>query len=128
MSIRLLAEKDLATVLEDAKFGFGWAITLTDPSGHSDESLVGQSNDISQVIDPETGQLVSGRAAHVTLRISSLTAAGFSDLPRSVSGNSLPWVVKFQDINGNDHTFRVRQSDPDRALGVVRLTLEAYAQ
>lgn len=125
MSLRTLAEQDLGAILEDSAYGFGWSITLTDPDGLTD-TLTGFSDDISQVIDPDTGQLVSGRLASVALRISSLIAAGFT-LPRNVSDNTLkPWVVTFNDINGTAHTFKVRQSDPDRALGMVVCILEGY--
>lgn len=126
MGLRELAEKDLGAILEDSTFGFGWPITLTDPSGLTDPNLVGFSDDISQMIDPDTGQLVSGRLASVALRISSLLAAGFA-LPRGVAEQtSKPWVVTFNDINGISHTFKVRDGDPDRALGIVVCILESY--
>lgn len=125
MNIRALAERDLVATLEDSANGFGWPITLTDPSGQTG-AFIGRASDISQVIDPDTGQLVSGRLASITLRISALIAAGFA-LPRNIPDSALkPWVVAFNDINGNPHTFKVRQSDPDRALGVVTCILEAY--
>lgn len=126
MGIRELAEQDLGAILEDSAYGFGWSITLTDPAGLTDPNLIGFSDDISQVIDPDTGQLVSGRLASVALRISSLLTAGFT-LPRSVADqSSKPWVVTFNDINGTSHTFKVRQADPDRALGLIVCILEGY--
>jgi len=87
---------------------------------------VGFSDDIAQSIDPDTGELVSGRLASVALRISTLHAAGFS-LPRGVADTSKkPWVVKFNDINGRPHVFIVRQANPDRAAGLVVCILEGY--
>lgn len=125
MSLRQIAEADLAITLEDAVTGFGWAINVTDPAGNSAD-LTGQSNDIAQVIDPDTGQAVSGRLASVALRIASLTAAGLG-LPEGVADRaSKPWLVRFDDINGNAHTFKVQQSNPDRGLGVVSCVLERY--
>jgi hypothetical protein len=127
MGIRAIAEADLATTLEDAAEGFGWPITVTDPSETS-EVLNGQSNDIAAEIDPETGQLVSGRVASVALRISSLAAVGLG-IPEGISDQTKkPWIIKFQDINGNDHTFKVQQSNPDRALGIVTCLLETYQE
>lgn len=127
MGLRELAEQDLGAVLEDGAYGFGWPITLTNPAGLVDSTLVGFSNDISQVIDPDTGQAVSGRAASVVLRLSSLTAAGF-DIPRGIADQtSKPWIVTFNDIGGTSHTFKVSKADPDRALGVVSCMLEVYA-
>lgn len=125
MGLREQAEADLGGILEDKNRGFGWAITVTDPDGNYAD-LVGFSDDISQLIDPETGQVVSGRLASVVLRISSLTADGLG-LPVGISDASLkPWVVVFDDIGGTSHTFKVQQSNPDRALGVVSCILETH--
>lgn len=121
MSLRTMAESDLSFILEDQLGGFGWSITLTSPSGVVSD-VVGFSNDISQVIDPNTGQLVSGRCASVTLRMSSLTT-----VPVGISNtSSKPWLVRFNDINGRVHNFKIIKSNPDRALGVVTCILEAY--
>ena len=126
MNLRETAEADLAIVLEDDVTGFGWPITVADPTGKA-ESLVGSSGDIAQAIDPDTGQAVSGRLAMVTLRISSLVAAGFTDLPKGISSTtSKPWLITFDDINGNSFTFKVQQSNPDRTLGVVKCILELH--
>lgn len=125
MGLRATAEADLAFILEDADTGFGWSISVTNPAGATAD-LTGFSNDIAQLIDPDTGQAVSGRLASAVLRVSSLTAAGL-DLPVGIADSaSKPWLVAFNDINGNAHTFKVAQSNPDRALGIVSLILEAY--
>lgn len=125
MSLRELAESDLGIILEDSVTGFGWPIKITDPSNTS-AVLTGFSDDISQIIDPDTGQAVSGRLASVALRISSLMAAGLG-LPRGVADSgSKPWIITFDDISGNAYTFKVAQSNPDRALGVVTCLLELY--
>ena len=125
MSLRQVAEADLASILEDSVDGFGWPITVTDP-GQNSANLVGFSNDIAQLIDPETGQAVSGRVASVSLRISSLTAAGLG-LPQGIAdAKNKPWVVQFDDINGNAYKFKVSQSNPDRAIGIVTCLLELY--
>lgn len=151
MSLRQLAESDLSVILEDDVYGFGWSIVLTNPSGVS-IPLTGFSNDIAQVIDPETGQAVSGRSASCALRMSSITAGG--DLvtecnealaqcnePQMEAGNvafgfpqgiadsdSKPWIVTFLDINSSPHRFKVIQSNPDRTLGVLSCLLGLYEQ
>lgn len=126
MGLRELAEQDLGAILEDDATGFGWPVTLTDPAG-TVLSLVGFSDDISLAIDPDTGQLVSGRLASVALRTSTLYAAGLS-LPRGVQDTTgRPWVVTFDDINGQPYTFMVRTSSPDRTLGLVVCILENYS-
>ena len=128
MNLRLQAELDLATTLEDNTSGFGWPIAVTDPTGFSNpETIYGMSNDIGLLIDPDTGTAISGRFASVTLRISTLVAAGFSSLPRAISDPaSKPWLMSFDDINGNNHVFKVKSSMPDRGLGILSVTLEAY--
>ena len=126
MNLRQQAEADLGFILEDSATGFGWPITVTDPNGTS-SPLTGSSNDISQVVDPETGQVVSGRSASVALRVASLFEAGFNSLPVGIADrSSKPWLIAFNDINGNAHTFKVIQSNPDRTLGLVTCILEAY--
>lgn len=125
MSLRSIAENDLGAILEDGVMGFGWAIQITDPSGLS-IPLTGFSDDISQIIDPDTGEAVSGRLVSVALRISSLTTAGLA-LPVGIADSaSKPWIIEFNDINGNPFKFKVSQSNPDRALGLVTCLLELY--
>jgi hypothetical protein len=128
MNLRALAEQDLGSIVEDSATGFGWPITLTDPSGFtSSGTLTGLSDDIAQVIDPDTGQAVSGRLASIALRISTLYAQGYT-LPQGIADASVkPWLVEFDDINGLPYKFKVQQSNPDRALGVVTCVLETYS-
>lgn len=124
MNIATLAEGHLEHILENPD-GFGWVITITPPVGVP-KQLVGSSGDVAQLVDLETGLVVSGRLAHVTLRISSLTTAGLA-IPEGIMDTaSKPWVVEFNDINGSAHKFKVMQSNPDRKLGVVRLVLEVH--
>ena len=125
MGLREVAEQDLGAILEDSTMGFGWDIQVTDPSGLS-VPLTGFSDDISQIIDPDTGEAVSGRLVSVALRISSLTAGGLT-LPVGIADSAIkPWVIEFDDINGNPFKFKVAQSNPDRALGLVTCLLELY--
>lgn len=125
MSLRQLAERDLGVILEDGVTGFGWPITVTDPDG-TVAAMTGSSNDISQVIDPETGTMVNGRSASVVLRISSLAARGLG-LPRGIADTGRkPWLIGFNDIGGAPYIFKVSTASPDRAAGVILCMLEAY--
>jgi hypothetical protein len=125
MSLRTLAESDLRTILNDQTNGFGWSIDVTDPS-ETTQTLSGLSNDVTQAIDPETGQIISSRLVTVSISIQDLIDVGFA-LPRNISDGSLkPWIVTFNDIVGTSHTFKVKESNPDRALGIVVLILERY--
>ena len=125
MGIRVTAKADVKAILNDGVHGFGWPITITDPDG-TEIDLTGFSNDVAEVIDPDTGVAVSGRIASVALVISDITDAGL-DLPEDISdATKKPWLVEFDDINGNSFTFKVQQSNPDRALGIITCVLEFY--
>ena len=126
MGLRTDAENDLEFILQDKVHGFGFDITVTDTS-ETVAQFIGFSNDISQVIDPDTGQIVSGRLASVAIRMTALNTA-FSDvLPVGIAdAASKPWVVEFLDIAGFAHKFKVIKSNPDRALGIVTLLLDTY--
>lgn len=126
MGLREQAETDLAFILEGDESGFRWAISITDPAGVTVPDLFGFSDDIAQVIDPDTGQPVSGRLASVALRIGLLITNGLALPYGVVDASKKPWLVGFDDINGNPYTFKVIQSNPDRALGLLTCILEAY--
>lgn len=126
MNLRDTAEADLAGILEDSVTGFGYPISVTSPDRVT-ASLTGFSNDISFSIDPDTGLAVSSRTASVALRISSLIAAGFVTLPEAIQDSTLkPWLIQFNDVNGNPFTFKVQRGNPDRGLGIITCTLEIY--
>ena len=128
MGIREVAEADLAYILEDKVSGWGADVVLTSPGAVVYPAFVGFSTDISQAIDPQTGELVSGRTASVSLRISSLLTAGLTELPRAMAKTTeKPWLVTFLDLQGASYTFKVAQSRPDRAAGLLVCILEAYA-
>jgi hypothetical protein len=125
MGLRDVAEADLAVILEDDECGFGWSINLTDPQGTS-EDFTGFSGNISAAIDPETGVPISGQLAHFSLRLSSIIGAGL-EVPRGEASETVkPWLAKFDDIDGVNHTYKVKFSDPDYTLGIVVGVLEVY--
>lgn len=126
MSLRQLAESDLAHILEDGATGFGWQIVVTAPSG-AVAPVTGFSTDIGQVIDADTGQVVSGRLVTVAIRISTLLSFAGMGLPRGIADESeKPWLIDFADINGKPYKFKVASTMPDRTLGMVVCVLEIY--
>lgn len=125
MGLRDTAAADNRIILNDSAFGFGYPITVTDPT-ETDTAFTGFSNDISQVIDPDTGVAVSGRLATVAINIQDILDAGLT-LPESIAdSSSKPWIITFNDINGVSQAFKVAQSNPDRAIGMLVCTLEFY--
>ena len=127
MNLRQLACQDALAILEDTDSGFGWPIVVTDPNGAT-YSLTGFSQDIGLVVDPETGQAVSGRLASVALPMARIEASGLK-LPREIpQSTSKPWLITFDDILGKPRTFKVRETMPDRTIGVIVCILEFYGQ
>ena len=129
MGLRELAARDLARISGDRDTGFGWEIVLTDPAGYtSPEPLIGLSQDIAQLIDPETGQPVSGRLASASIAMSAIVDGGYSSLPKGIADGAMkPWRVSFLDIAGDGpYEFKVVESNPDRTAGNLVLLLEAY--
>jgi hypothetical protein len=123
MGVREQAEADLAVTLE-APGDFGVPIVLRDPTGFDcgGQPIYGQSGDIGLLIDPDTGLAVTGRSAHVAVRISTLTHAGYTTLPRAIpDAGSSPWLVTF-----SGQTFKVKEARPDRTLGIVTMIVEFW--
>jgi len=118
--LREIAEADLSATLEDSEMGWGVSMTITNPVGRK-EDVVGQSGDIHFLIDPDTGQAVSGRVAHVSLRLATLADLGLG-VPEAIADDAGdPWVITFQEQN-----FIVEEARPDRTLGIITILLEAY--
>lgn len=125
MNLRLQANADIEAILADSAGGFGWPITVTGPDGRSGQ-LIGFSADIGHVLDFETGALVEGRHASVTLSIAQL-ARQMLGIPKAIADeNSLPWRVGFRDLADRLWTFKVVTSKPDRTVGIVVCELRAY--
>lgn len=130
MGLREQAAVDLRTILNDED-GFAWEIAITNPDGVCD-TVRGFSTDIAETIDPDTGMAVSGRLVSVALSIRDLEELECYEtfgLPQGIADTTIkPWVVVFKDILGKEHTFKVQESHPDRALGIVTCMLEVYDQ
>ncbi len=126
MNLLQIAQDDKSFTLNDNLFGFGSTIKLTDPDLFSAD-VIGRSNDISFAIDPNTGQTVSGRSATVAIDLNELEEKGFSSIPEYESDKTKkPWIIEFDDTQGNTHIFTVLEANPDRTLGIVLCTLQLY--
>ena len=126
MSLRAQAALDVRSVLEDLD-GFACSITVTDPWGTS-AVLTGLAQDISRTIDPDTGLLVAGRLASVTLPLVALFEAGLEE-PRGVAESTeLPWRVKFADVQGTVRAFKIARTSPDHEAGIIVCELEGLEE
>jgi hypothetical protein len=124
--VGLLAQAavDARAFLQDVDGGFAQPITVWDPFGNKLE-LKGFANRIGQQIDPQTGVMVSADIVTVALPIASFPSGkepvGVSDPA------SRPWVVAFTDVAGHSEKFKVRETIPDRTLGVIVCVLEQWS-
>lgn len=122
---------DLSEILNDEDTG-GVACTITGPAGDSLPFNV-QSADIHMAIDVGTGEIITGRQAHVTVIASELVTAGWwnnadssNDIHAESDTDKKPWLVTVY-TNGKPGTFKVIKTLPS-GLGRITLRLEAYAQ
>lgn len=120
MSLRDVATIDLNAIMS---MDFGWSVSVVDPSG-TVANIKGFTSDIAETIDPNTGQVVSGRLATVALPLKALADADLGIPVGIVDVDVKPWRIIFEDTAGTIYTFKVVGSHPDRALGLVTCELE----
>lgn len=95
---------------------FGEPVTLVDPAG-TRVDVVGFFNDIGKLIDPDTGQDVSGRLKSVVISTMDL-----GEIPRGLMGTTTPpWRVEIAGI-----PYKIFRTMPDRGMECVILLLEVY--
>ena len=124
MSLVDLAASDFESIARNTN-EWGRSIILQNPSGET-VKITGITGDISEVVDPDTGQLVQGRRVHIRIPLSDLTVAGFQ-IPENIPDTGeKPWLVRFFDTQKVEYLFRVVQPLPDRTLGSITLILEVY--
>jgi hypothetical protein len=122
VSLADIASADLANILNSD----GGCVTLQSPDGRV-AAFRANTQDISHAIDPQTGMLVSGRTCSVALTQRDLRTVNME--PIAVSDNKVnkPWVVRFAETaSGKEHTFKVKETKPDRTIGALILILETY--
>lgn len=127
MNLNEQAAVDLKSIVEDTTGGFGWPVTVTDPDGQTAD-LAAYTTDVMESIDVQTGTPVVGRFAHAMIPIASLREAGLGVPVGVADGSSKPWVVTFNDVQGNAYRFKVSEAMQDRKIGAVVCVLEAYKQ
>lgn len=125
MGLREIAQADARAFLNDTQCGAGIAMTVTAPSDLSG-TVNGWANDIAALIDPDTGQAVSGRMITVSFHVLDLQAVGLT-LPHGVHDKDVkPWRVSYTDEFGTTFNMVVVESEPDRTLGFVNCSMELH--
>lgn len=118
-----IAAADNADIVQDADGGFARPVTLQSPSGQT-ATLNALCNDIANTIDPETGAVVSGRYATVTLSWAGLQKADIG-VPVAIT-KGRPWRVSFRGANGELKTYAVNEVPADD-LGTITCRLKHLA-
>ncbi len=111
--------------MRDSVAGNAWPVTVTNPAG-TELDLEGFTQDIGRNIDPETGQIISGRLVTVALPMAPLEYENFG-IPTGVQDpNGKPWLIEFDNMNGVHSVYKVKHADPDHTIGSVVCFLENY--
>ena len=109
--LRREALEDLATTIQEE---FGKTIKITRPDGSDFKDFIGNSNDISIMLDPDTGLMITGRTAQAVFILKEILDH-FGELPDKL------WKVEFLEISPN--SFSVKDVRPDAAQGVLILVI-----
>ena len=114
MSVRDLAESDLAETLEDTD-GAGSPFTLIDPE-NNEYRLTGTFGDIGYLLDSETGLPVQGRTITAAYRMKTL-----AEKTSAIPGEN--WKVKTIGFDDKEYILFVVNYEPDRTIGIGRVKL-----
>jgi hypothetical protein len=79
--------------------------------------------DISSIIDPDTGLLVSSGQTTIAVNMSPIREAGL-EIPRRTEENTTEqWRIRFGRLDEETLTVFIRISDPDYTRDELRLTV-----
>jgi hypothetical protein len=115
MNVRELAEADLRYTLENTNAS-GTPYTLIDLEG-KEYNVTGTVGDIGILFEPIAGEMIRNRSIVCTCRIRTL----------STQTQSIPergWKAIVKDLHDKETYLFVSGNDPDRTLGIYRLSME----
>ncbi|WFS86283.1 hypothetical protein vBVhaSMAG7_066 [Vibrio phage vB_VhaS_MAG7] len=125
MSLLQRLQKDSQRIMNSSKFGFSTDIVLIDPND-VEYPLKSILTVIHNLIDPDTGQPVSGYLATASINRLDLNALGIT-LPEGVSNElERPWTVRETNIDGVVVTYKITRAAPDEANGNILCDLGSY--
>lgn len=126
MNLCDIAVADAHSILTDTAYGAARDIEIAPPGSDDFEQVQGWPNDVSEIVDPGTGAVVSGRFISVALSLKSLADAGLDIPTKIIDKNSPVWRIKSPDSSGTIWECTVKFSRPDRRLNIVTLILVPY--
>lgn len=125
MSLIDRVQRDAQRIMNSEKFGFSTPLVLTEPDGTTHD-LKGIVSVIHNLIDPDTGQPVSGFLATVSLNALDLQDGGIA-LPEGEMDSDLrPWTVETTVVGGATLLTKVVRVAPDETNGNILIDLGNY--
>jgi hypothetical protein len=125
MSLLQRLQKDSQRIMNSSKFGFSTDIVLIDPND-VEYPLKSILTVIHNLIDPDTGQPVSGYLATASINRLDLNELGIT-LPEGVSNElERPWTIRYTNIDNVVITNKITRAAPDEANGNILCDLGSY--
>lgn len=125
--MRLLdrVRKDSQKIMNSTRYGFSTDIELINPDGLTlpFKAIVAV---IHNLIDPDTGVPVSGFLATASINILDLKDQSVEMPEGEMDENERPWLIRESDILGQQVTYKIVSTAPDKANGNIVCDLGAY--
>lgn len=118
-------QRDSQRIMNSARCGFGVDVILTDPDMVA-HTLKGIVSIIHNLIDPDTGQPVSGFLATVSLNALDLLAQGIEIPEGEMDEFERPWTVETVNVSGVTVLTKVIRVSPDETNGNILIDLGIY--
>ena len=125
MNLLQRIQKDSQRIMNSTRFGVSIDIVLLDPA-QVEYPLKSIVTVIHNLVDPDTGQPVSGYLATASINRLDLNELGIT-LPEGVSDElQRPWTIRYTNIDGVEITNKITRSAPDEANGNILCDLGSY--
>lgn len=113
---------ELQEIIND-DIGATVACTITSPDGVF-YAFNCRMSDISQTLDVNTRERISGRRIEISVSMIDLAEAGFESSRGIEKKTEKPWKVEFSNVISKEETYKVVETSPDSSLGIVVIHLE----
>lgn len=125
MSLLDRLRKDSQKIMNSTRCGFSTEVTLITPDGvrYPFKSIIAV---IHNLVDPDTGQPVSGYLATASINRLDLNAKSIALPEGEMSELRRPWLVSEINIDGIEVTYKITRAAPDEANGNILCDLGSY--
>ena len=125
MSLLQRIQKDSQRIMNSTRFGVSIDIVLLDPA-QVEYPLKSIVTVIHNLVDPDTGQPVSGYLATASINRLDLNELGIA-LPEGISNElARPWTIRYTNIDNVEITNKITRAAPDEANGNILCDLGSY--